>query len=94
MERFNANVFNFEECKWKTTYTKMTATNLLKIRVRNPHPWVVTNENLLDRKALGVLRICLSSSVAFNISGEKITEGVMDKVSKMYENPSTSNYLT
>ena len=27
--------------------------------------------NLLDRKALGAVRLCLSSSVAFNISDEK-----------------------
>ena len=47
--------------------------------------------NLLDRKALGAVRLCLSSSVAFNISGEKTTKGVMDKLAKMYEKPSASN---
>jgi len=34
--------------------------------------------NLLDRKALGSIRLCLSSSVAFNIFGEKTTKGVME----------------
>ena len=46
--------------------------------------------NLLDRKALGFVRFCLSSSVAFNIFGEKNTKGIMDKLAKMYEKPSAS----
>lgn len=44
--------------------------------------------DLLDRKALGDVRLCLSSSVVFNISGEKTTKDAMDKLFKMYEKPS------
>ena len=33
--------------------------------------------NLLDRKALGTIRLCLVASVAFNISKETMTEGLM-----------------
>eukprot|EP00253_Pinus_taeda_P026675 PITA_26675 len=32
--------------------------------------------NLLDRKALGTIQLCLAASVAFNISKETMTEGV------------------
>eukprot|EP00253_Pinus_taeda_P026724 PITA_26724 len=32
--------------------------------------------NLLDRKALGTIRLCLATSVAFNISKETTIEGV------------------
>ena len=46
---------------------------------------------VLDRKALGTIRLCLASSVAFNISKEKTTEGVMSTLSKLYEKPSASN---
>ena len=46
---------------------------------------------VLDRKALGTIRLCLASSVAFNISKEKITEGVMSALAKLYEKPSASN---
>ena len=46
---------------------------------------------VLDRKALGTIRLCLASSVAFNISKEKTTEGVMSALSKLYEKPSASN---
>ena len=33
--------------------------------------------NLLDRKALGTIRLCLATSVAFNISKETITEDLI-----------------
>ena len=33
--------------------------------------------NILDRKALGIVRLCLAASVAFNISKETATEGLM-----------------
>ena len=46
---------------------------------------------LLDRKALRAMRLCLSSSVAFNISKETSKKGVMDALKNMYEKPSTSN---
>ena len=46
---------------------------------------------VLDRKALGTIRLCLASSVAFNISKEKMKEGVMSTLGKLYEKPSASN---
>ena len=46
---------------------------------------------VLDRKALGTIRLFLASSVAFNISKEITTEGVMSALSKLYEKPSASN---
>ena len=45
----------------------------------------------LDRKALGTIRLCLASSMAFNISKEITTEGVMSALSKLYEKPLASN---
>jgi len=47
--------------------------------------------NLLDRQALGVVRLSLSRNVAFNISKEKTTAGLMKALSSMYEKPSVSN---
>ena len=46
---------------------------------------------VLDRKALGTIRLCLASSVAFNISKEKTIEGVMSALSKLYKKPLASN---
>ena len=47
--------------------------------------------NILDRKALGTVRLCLVTSVAFNISKETTTEGLMQTLVKLYEKPSASN---
>ena len=47
--------------------------------------------NLLDRKALGTVRLCLTVSVAFNISKETMTEGLIKAMAKLYEKPSASN---
>ena len=46
---------------------------------------------VLDRKALGTIQLCLASSVVFNISKEKTTKGVMSALSKLYEKPPSSN---
>jgi hypothetical protein len=46
---------------------------------------------ILDRKALGTIRLSLAASVAFNISKEKTMKGLMDALAKLYEKPSTSN---
>ena len=47
--------------------------------------------NLLDRQALGVVRLTLSRNVAFNIAKEKTTAGLMKALSSMCEKPSASN---
>jgi hypothetical protein len=46
---------------------------------------------ILDRKALGTIRLSLAALVAFNISKEKTTKGLMDALAKLYEKPSASN---
>jgi hypothetical protein len=46
---------------------------------------------ILDRKALGTIRLSLAVSMAFNISKEKTTKGLMDALAKLYEKPSSSN---
>ena len=46
---------------------------------------------ILDRKALGTIRLSLAASVASNISKEKTTKGLMDALAKLYEKPSVSN---
>jgi hypothetical protein len=46
---------------------------------------------ILHRKALGMIRLSLAASVAFNISKEKTTKDLMDMLAKLYEKPSVSN---
>eukprot|EP00253_Pinus_taeda_P035056 PITA_35056 len=47
--------------------------------------------NLLDRRALGTTWLCLATSVAFNISKETMTTGLIKELEKLYEKPSASN---
>jgi hypothetical protein len=46
---------------------------------------------ILDRKALRMIWLSLAASVAFNISKEKTTKGLMDVLGKLYEKPLASN---
>ena len=46
---------------------------------------------LLDRKALGTVRLSLAASVMFNIWNETTIKELMDALSNMYEKPSASN---
>jgi hypothetical protein len=45
---------------------------------------------VLDRKALGMMRLSLELSVDFNISKEKTMKEIMDTLAKLYEKPLTS----
>ena len=46
---------------------------------------------ILDRKALGMIRLSLATLMAFNISKEKTMKGLMDALAKLYEKPLASN---
>ena len=60
---------------------------------KTKQPTIMKDEEweVLDKKALGTIQMCLDSSVAFNISKEKTTEGLMSALSKLYEKPLASN---
>ena len=55
-------------------------------------PMGMTDEewNLLDRKALRTVRLCLAASVTFKISKETMTEGLIKALEKLYEKPLAS----
>jgi hypothetical protein len=46
---------------------------------------------ILDRKALGMIRLILAASVAFNISKERTMKDLMDTLDKLCDKPSVSN---
>ena len=46
---------------------------------------------ILDRKALRTVWLCLAALVAFNILKETTTEGLIKALAKLYEKPSASN---
>ena len=43
---------------------------------------------ILDRKPLGMIRLSLAASMAFNISKENTTKELTDTLAKLYEKPS------
>ena len=57
-----------------------------KLEGMNDEEWT-----LLNRQALGVIRLTLSRNVAFNIAKEKTTVDLMAALSSMYEKPSAFN---
>ena len=65
----------------------------LPLRRKTKMPTGMTDEewNLLDRKALGTVRLCLATSITFNISKETMAEGLIKALEKLYEKPSASN---
>ena len=46
---------------------------------------------ILDRKALKIVRLCLTTSIAFNISKETKAKGLIKALAKLYEKHSASN---
>ena len=46
---------------------------------------------ILNKKALGTIWLCLAASVAFNISKEKTMVDLINALAKLYEKPSASN---
>ena len=63
----------------------------LSRKINKPMSMTDTEWDILDRKALGTIQLCLAVSVAFNISKEMTTEGLMLTLAKLYEKPSASN---
>ena len=49
--------------------------------------------HILDRKALGSIRLYLAPSVTFNITKAKMIEGLMQTLAKLYEKPLAWNKL-
>jgi len=63
----------------------------LSRNIKNSMSMIDKEWDILDRKALGTIWLCLAASVAFNISKEMTTKGLMSTLAKLYEKPSTSN---
>ena len=47
------------------------------------------DREILDRKELGSIRLCLVPSVTYNITKAKTMEELMQTLAKLYEKPST-----
>eukprot|EP00253_Pinus_taeda_P006955 PITA_06955 len=91
VEKFNGQKFSL----WKMQMEDYLYQKDLYLPLggKTKMPIGMTDEewNLLDRKALGIVRLCLAASVAFNISKETMIEDLIKALEKLYEKPSASN---
>lgn len=89
IEKFDGRDFSF----WKMQIEDYLYQKKLYQPLSGDKPDDMTQEewNLLDRQALGVIRLTLAKNVAFNIVNEKTTVGLMKTLSDMYEKPSAAN---
>jgi hypothetical protein len=91
VEKFDGSNFGF----WKMqTEDYLYQKDLyLPLKGKDSKPTDMTDAawEILDRKALGAIRLSLAPSVAFNISKEKTAEDLMKALTRMYEKPSASN---
>ncbi len=60
---------------------------------RKPGGMVDAQWMVLDRKALGAIRLSLSKSVAFNIKGQETATDLMKALSNLYEQPSATRFI-
>uniref|UniRef100_A0A803L6Q2 CCHC-type domain-containing protein n=1 Tax=Chenopodium quinoa TaxID=63459 RepID=A0A803L6Q2_CHEQI len=89
LEKFDGKDFGF----WKMQIEDYLYQKKLyqPLEEKKPDGMQETEWKLLDRQALGVIRLTLSRNVAFNIAKETTTAGLMKALSNMYEKPSASN---
>ena len=57
-------------------------------KTKKPSTMTDAKWEILNRKALRTVRLCLAASVAFKISKETTTKGLMQTLAKLYEKPS------
>ena len=89
IDRFEGKDFGF----WKMQIEDYLYQMKLHLPLSGEKPETMKQADweLLDRRAMGVIRLTLARNVAFNIVKEKTTAGLMKAISDMYEKPSAIN---
>ena len=89
IEKFDGTDFGF----WKMQIEDYLYQKNMYQPLTGKKPEAMKDEEwtLLDRQALGVIRLTLSRNVAFNIAKEKTNADLMAALSRMYEKPSAAN---
>jgi hypothetical protein len=93
VEKFNGQ--NYQLWKMQMEYYLYQKDLFLPLGRITKNPTTMKDEewDILDRKALGTIRLSLTASVDFNILKEKTTKDLMDALDKLYEKPSMSNKI-
>ena len=91
VEKFNSQNFSLWKMQMEDYMYQKDLYLPLGRKTKMPMGMINEEWNLLDRKALGIVQLCLASSVALNISKETTIEGLIKALAKLYEKPSASN---
>ena len=91
IDKFNGQNYQLWKMQMKEYLYQKDLYLSLGRKAKQPAAMKDEEWEVLDRKAIGTIRLYLASSVAFNISKEITTEGVMSTLSKLYEKPLASN---
>ncbi|GJZ83473.1 retrovirus-related pol polyprotein from transposon TNT 1-94 [Tanacetum coccineum] len=89
IDKFDGHDFGF----WKKQIEDYAYQKKLHKPLAEAKPTNIKAEDwaLLDRQALGAVRLSLAKNVAYNVVNEKTTYVLLKALSNMYEKPSTSN---
>ena len=93
VDKFNRKNFSLWKIQMEDYLYQKDLYILLSKKVNKPSSMKIAKWDLLDRKALGTIWLCLASSVLFNVSKEKTTKDPIDALGKLYEKPSASNKI-
>ena len=77
VDKFNGQNYELSKMQMENYLYQKDLYSSLGRKSKQPMAMKDEEWEVLDRKALGTIRLCLASSVALNISKEKTTEGVM-----------------
>ena len=77
VEKFNGQNFPLWKMQMEDYLYQKDLYLPLSRKTRKPVAMTDAEWNILDRKALGTVRLCLAALVAFNISMETTAEGLM-----------------
>ena len=89
IDRFEGHNFGF----WKMQIEDYLYLKKLHLPLSEKMPADMKKDewDLLDRHALGIVRLSLEKNVAFNIVNENTTTGLIKALPNMYEKPSAAN---
>ena len=91
VEKFNGQNHQLWKMQMEDYLYQRDLYQPLSVKTKKPTSMTDTEWDILNRKELGTIRLCLAVSVAFNISKETTTEGLMLALAKLDEKPSASN---
>ena len=91
VDRFNWQNFQLWKMQMEDFIYQKDLWKLLEGKAKNQGSMSNDEWDLLHRKALGSIQLCLAPSVAFNITKAKTTEDLMDTLVTLYEKPFASN---